>query len=115
MKINVILKLKSHYSSPLMINLTKLVFIVVLFSACHSEAPEEGAGAEVETQTPVTVTAVSIEDLNEFTELNATSSYMDKNVVKASINGYIKTEATQKGKYVNAGQVLFTLITKEAR
>ncbi|MDB5121257.1 MAG: transporter [Sphingobacteriales bacterium] len=95
--------------------LTKLLFIVILFAACHSAAPDEETATEVEPQTPVTVTTVSNEDLNEFTELNATSSYMDKNVVKASVNGYIRTEATQKGKYVSAGQVLFTLITKEAR
>lgn len=95
--------------------LIKLLFGAILFSACHSAAPEEDVATEVQSQTPVTVTTVSTEDLNEFTELNATSSYMDKNVVKASINGYIKTQAAQKGKYVTAGQVLFTLITKEAR
>ena len=114
MKISLHNKHKFHDSTLLMKQLTKLLSVAIFFASCHSAAPEEEA-TQVQSQTPVTVTTISTEDLNDFTELNATSSYMDKNVVKASINGYIKTQAAQKGKYVNAGQVLYTLITKEAR
>jgi multidrug efflux pump subunit AcrA (membrane-fusion protein) len=66
-------------------------------------------------QTPVTVTSVNLQDLEEFVELNATSSFMEKSIVKAGISGYIQSQPVEKGKYVPAGQTLFTLITREAR
>lgn len=90
-----------------------ILVLAVIVSSCQSKAPE--AETKVEPQTPVTVTTVKEENLEEYVELNATSSFMEKSVVKASISGYIQSEPAQKGKYVQAGQVLFTLITKEAR
>ena len=86
---------------------------VLVLSACHSSEPE--TEAEADPQTPVTVTTVNMQQMDESTELNATSSFMEKSVVKAGINGYIRTEAAVKGKYVKAGEVLFTLITREAK
>ena len=91
-----------------------LLIFSILISACNAPASEEEQTA-ADPQTPVTVTTISQQNLEEYTELNATSSFMEKNVVKASINGYIQHQNAEKGKYVHAGQVLFTLITKEAR
>lgn len=85
----------------------------VILASCHSKTSQ--VGAQPEPQTPVTVTTISKQDMEEYAEVNATSRFMDKSVVKASINGYIQSEAVQKGKYVRAGEVLFTLITKEAK
>ena len=90
-----------------------ILLLTVILSSCHSAAPE--AEARFEPQTPVTVTTVNEQNLEEYVELNATSSFMEKSIVKASINGYIQSQSAQKGKYVQAGQVLFTLITKEAK
>ncbi len=47
-------------------------------------------------------------------ELNATSNFLQDNVVKSNINGYIKTIGAKVNDYVNAGKTLFTLKTKEA-
>ncbi|MBC7745999.1 MAG: HlyD family efflux transporter periplasmic adaptor subunit [Flavobacterium sp.] len=94
----------------------KIIYISVftlILSSCNSTAPE--AEKVVEPQTPVTVTTVIEGDITEYIDLNATSSFMEKSVVKANISGYIQSEPAQQGKYVGAGQVLFTLITKEAR
>jgi multidrug efflux pump subunit AcrA (membrane-fusion protein) len=85
----------------------------IVLSSCHSSEPE--AEAEAEPQTPVTVTTVGLEDMNEYTELNATSTFMEKSVVKAGMNGYIQSSAAVKGKYVKAGETLFTIITREAK
>lgn len=94
----------------------KIIYISVftlILSSCNSTAPE--AEKVVEPQTPVTVTSVIEGDITEYIDLNATSSFMEKSIVKANISGYIQSEPVQQGKYVGAGQVLFTLITKEAR
>ena len=90
-----------------------LLGLAIAFSSCDSSGPK--TEIVIEPQTPVTITTVKKENLEEYAELNATSSFMEKSVVKAGISGYIQSEPAQKGKYVQAGQVLFTLITKEAR
>ncbi|MHB1179883.1 MAG: hypothetical protein ACYCZO_16325, partial [Daejeonella sp.] len=90
-----------------------LLGLAIALSSCNSS----GSKIEIviEPQTPVTVTTVEKQNLEEYAELNATSSFMEKSVVKAGISGYIQSQPVQKGKYVQAGHVLFTLITKEAR
>ncbi|MDO8993952.1 efflux RND transporter periplasmic adaptor subunit [Daejeonella sp.] len=90
-----------------------LLGLAIALSSCNSSGPK--TEIVTEPQTPVTVTTVKRENLEEYAELNATSSFMEKSVVKAGISGYIQSQPIQKGKYVQAGQVLFTLITKEAR
>jgi multidrug efflux pump subunit AcrA (membrane-fusion protein) len=40
---------------------------------------------------------------------------MQKSYIKANANGYLRSSFTQPGQYVNAGQVLFTITTKEAQ
>jgi multidrug efflux pump subunit AcrA (membrane-fusion protein) len=83
-------------------------------SACHS--PEK---KEEETQktvvTPVTVTTVSKGPMSEDVMLNATSAFQQKHYVKANVNGYLQSVGTQPGRYVTAGQTLFTIKTKEAQ
>lgn len=97
--------------------LNKVLFFYLLpvlaLSACHSSESEAEGGQD--PRTPVTITTLNREKMDEYTELNATSSFMEKSVVKAGINGYIQTESAVKGKYVRAGEVLFTLITREAK
>ncbi|HEY2722883.1 MAG TPA: biotin/lipoyl-binding protein [Chitinophagaceae bacterium] len=97
------------------LNIISLLSIIGLAS-CHtksgSEEGEEVPAAQV--QTPVTVTSVSHEPITEYAELNATSSFLQDNVVKSNINGYIKSVNTRIGQYVDAGQVLFVIKTKEA-
>jgi len=83
--------------------------------ACHHKTTEtEEEVAPEQAQTPVTVTSVSNEPLMEYAELNATSSFLQDNIVKSNINGYIKSVNTKVGQYVKAGQILFILKTKEA-
>ena len=91
-------------------------FFLAAFLACHQKetASEEEEVLQEDIQTPVTVTTVSIEPLNDYIELNATSSFLQDNIVKSNINGYIKAVNTKVGQYTNAGKTLFTLKTKEA-
>lgn len=66
-------------------------------------------------QTPVQVTTVSQGSLSDEIVLNATSAYLEKSYIKATTNGYLQKSAIQVGATVKNNQLLFSLITKEAR
>ncbi len=76
-------------------------------------SPEETTIADV--RTPVTVTSISESPMADYIELNATSSFLQKSIVKSNANGYLQSVTTQIGKYVRAGQPLFSVKTKESQ
>lgn len=89
--------------------------LVLLSLGCkHKEAAADEEVAPEEVRTPVTVTSIETSDLNDYVELNATSSYQQSNFIKASANGYIVGVNVRMGQMVHAGQLAFTLQTKEA-
>jgi len=90
-----------------------LIFSCILLSSCHSKTAEKEEEAQ-ETTTPVTVTHCTVGDMQDIAELNATSTFLQKNQVKATTNGYIKSVAALPGQRVAKGQVLFVLKGKEA-
>ncbi|MEP6947887.1 MAG: efflux RND transporter periplasmic adaptor subunit [Ginsengibacter sp.] len=92
------------------------VTVLMLFSCRHNdkETAEKGTDSQTESRTPVTVTSIGYAPLQEFIELNATAVYLQKNVVKSNLTGYIKTANIKYASSVKAGQVLFTLKTKES-
>ncbi len=83
--------------------------------ASAKKAGENANADSVDARTPVTVTTVSQEPLNDYIELNAVSAFLQKSYVKANANGYLQSADIYPGKYVEAGQSLFTLKTKEAQ
>lgn len=88
--------------------------LLILFS-CKSNKAEPGAEeVPVDVQTPVTITTISTETIYDSITLNATSAFVQDNMVKSNINGYIKSVNIKPGQYVAAGRNLFTLKTKEA-
>jgi multidrug efflux pump subunit AcrA (membrane-fusion protein) len=74
-----------------------------------------GAADSADAGTPVTVTTVSNAPFNDSIELNAVSAFLQKSYVKANANGYLQSSDVYPGKYVEVGQPLFTLKTKEAQ
>src|SRR6478752_6843386 len=93
------------------------IFALLCIVACHhKETTSETTTADEseQVQTPVTITSVSIEPMEEYIELNATSSFLQSSLVKSNINGYIKSVNTKVGEFAGAGKTLFTLKTKEA-
>lgn len=67
-----------------------------------------------ETGIPVTVTNISIGSLAENIELNATSVFQLKSFIKANSTGYLQSVNAELGKYINKGQQVFVIKTKEA-
>jgi multidrug efflux pump subunit AcrA (membrane-fusion protein) len=107
------------------------IFFCILWclSACGSSARGDSARADstkadsnkaeaadsADTGTPVTVTTVTNAPFNDSIELNAVSAFLQKSYVKANANGYLQSSDVYPGKYVEIGQPLFTLKTKEAQ
>lgn len=87
---------------------------IVMFISCHQKDPSATQEATPEPRVPVTVTSISFEPLEESIELNATSTYLQKSMVKSNLIGYIQKANVKFGDYVNRGQTLFILKTKEA-
>lgn len=63
---------------------------------------------------PVTVTTISFGPLAESVELNATSVFQLKTFIKANATGYLQSVNAQLGNYINKGQQVFVIKTKEA-
>lgn len=94
-----------------------LYFLIIIisfisFSCKHKET--DTSESDTEIKTPVTITSISYEPIEEYIELNATSVFLQKSYVKSNLTGYIKAVSVKYASLVNAGQSLFTLKTKEA-
>lgn len=97
-------------------NIITITCCILLLFSCKSkdaEPPEEATADDV--QTPVTVTTIETADLNDYAELNATSTYQQSSIVKAPANGYLTRVNLKIGEQVGKGQIAFSLQTKEAR
>jgi len=90
-----------------------ILFLCILLSSCHGKTAEKEEEAP-ETTTPVTVTHCTVGDMQDIAELNATSTFLKKNQIKAITNGYIKSVSGLPGQRVTKGQVLFVMKGKEA-
>jgi multidrug efflux pump subunit AcrA (membrane-fusion protein) len=102
----------TRYNKPLAQFFACLVMTALYACGGAKPADEEAA---VESQTPVTVITISNSALADTIELNATSSFLQKNYVSANAIGYIQKVNVQPGHYVAKGQLMFTLKTKEAQ
>jgi multidrug efflux pump subunit AcrA (membrane-fusion protein) len=91
----------------------QLFVCLLLFSSCKTKDTTDSE-QPAEVRVPVTVTSVSFEPLQQYIDLNATSTFLQQNFVKSNLNGYIQKANVKFGDYVHRGQVLFVLKTKEA-
>ena len=90
--------------------------LTLLYSCKGNTQPADDAGdGGSAAQTPVTVTAVADSAMVDYIDLTATSVFQQKNIVKANANGYIQKVNILPGHYVNKGEFLFSIKTKEAQ
>ncbi|MEO6314098.1 MAG: efflux RND transporter periplasmic adaptor subunit [Chitinophagaceae bacterium] len=94
-----------------------LSMLSIVISSCGNNATisVETQPADQPVETPVTVAGVTEGPMAQYLELNATSSFMQKNIINANANGYLESNFTSPGQYVRRGQNLFTIKTKEAQ
>jgi multidrug efflux pump subunit AcrA (membrane-fusion protein) len=86
---------------------------LIITTGCKPKA-EASSDAVIEAKTPVTLTSVNMEPMSDIIELNAHSSFLKKNSVKANISGHIESIELNPGDFVEKGQLLLTLKTKES-
>ena len=94
-------------------------FFVTVFAlqACKEKAADANTApvADASTGTPVTITHPVKGLMQETVTLNAVSSFLLKSFVKANANGYLQQVNIHLGQYVQKGETLFVITTKEAR
>jgi multidrug efflux pump subunit AcrA (membrane-fusion protein) len=84
----------------------------ILLTGCNNAKP--GSMSETKASTPVTVTHVSFEPITEYVELNATSVFQKKSIIRATTTGIVSLVDINPGDKVSQGQALFAITTKEA-
>lgn len=98
------------------LTINALFFLLCSGTLVSCEQPSKTAADVTPVpETPVQITTVSKATLSEDVVLNATSAYQEKSFVKANTNGYLQSSTLQAGAAVSHNQILFKLITKEAR
>ena len=86
---------------------------ILALSGCSAD-PSTNSEPSPELGIPVTITNISVGSLAESVELNATSVFQLKTFIKANATGYLQSVNAQLGNYINKGQQVFIIKTKEA-
>ncbi len=89
-----------------------LGIVAMVFCSCKKKAEEE---AIIHPVIPVTLTKVDTSGISNYVDLNATATYLVKNIIKSNATGYLNTVAIQNNDFVTKGKELFTLKTREAK
>lgn len=112
-----------HFGMPLLVTIHRYkaisvyvkIIILFIFSAliisCSSEPKTNSAET---TGTPVKVASPSIVSMTDYMSFNANTVFMKKEIVRSTFQGFIQKVYKNIGDYVNAGDVVFQIITKEA-
>jgi len=88
--------------------------MALLALGCHNGSDTNTDSSSHIMKTPATAIVIGTGSMQKDNWVNATSTYLNNSVVASTITGYITSSSLYPGQYVSAGQVLFTLQTKEA-
>ncbi len=88
------------------------IFFSLVIYSCGSD--NNNSDETTATGTPVTITHPAIMDLKDYLKLNANTIFLNKEIVRASFQGYIEKIYKNIGDEVNPGDVLFQVKTKES-
>lgn len=89
-----------------------IVLLSVVFFSCNNKAAVE---IPADPSVPVTVTTIDTSAIESYTDLNATTTYLIKNTIKANATGYLDLVNVTSNDYVKKGKVVFSLKTREAK
>lgn len=88
--------------------------IALVLAGCNDHDADDAPPDAAEMVTPVTVTNIHTSSITDYVELNAMSVYQQRNFVKSNTTGYVEHVQVRPGQFIQKGQLLFTLKTKEA-
>jgi multidrug efflux pump subunit AcrA (membrane-fusion protein) len=93
----------------------KIIFLTltsVFLIACKNNNTAE---TPVDISVPVTLTSIDNGVIQSSTDLNATATYLVKNVVKANATGYLSSVNVAMNDIVFVGKELFSIKTRESK
>lgn len=94
----------------------KIVLLSVItaftMNSCNKTVPVETTET---ASVPVTVTNIDTTAIESFIDLNATTTYLIKNTIKANTTGYLEAVNVASNDLVKKNQLLFSLKTREAK
>lgn len=93
------------------ITLALSLSLLLFFISCSKDSK---TNANMPIGTPVKVSNPFITSLTEYMNFNASTVFMRKEIVRSTFQGFIQKVYKNIGDYVNAGDVVFQIITKEA-
>jgi multidrug efflux pump subunit AcrA (membrane-fusion protein) len=88
-----------------------LIMVSLLLSCKHNAKTSEEVSV---VKTPVTVVPVEYKSVSSTVALPAVATFMNKNIIRATTTGTIEKILITPGEFVSAGQLLFTIMTREA-
>jgi multidrug efflux pump subunit AcrA (membrane-fusion protein) len=88
------------------------ILILASFISCKDTPTTEKA---IDVIVPVTLTSIDTTGLQSYIDLNATATYLVKNVIKANTTGYLNSVNVATNDFVTNGQELFSIKTREAK
>ncbi len=91
-----------------------IVLIIVLLSLIISCSSDPKTTSADTVGTPVKVALPSTASMTDYMSFNANTVFMKKEIVRSTFQGFIQKVYKNIGDYVNAGDVVFQIITKEA-
>nr|WP_294781487.1 efflux RND transporter periplasmic adaptor subunit [uncultured Flavobacterium sp.] len=89
-----------------------LMAIALILNSCNKTATVE---APAVVNVPVTVTSIDTVAIENYVDLNATTTYLIKNTIKANTTGYLEIVNAASNDFVRKNQLLFSLKTREAK
>jgi HlyD family secretion protein len=88
-----------------------MFFIPLILLSCSDD---QSNTVVVSSGTPVQITHPAIMDLKDYLKLNANTFFLNKEIIRASFQGYIEKVYKNIGDEVNPGDDLFQVKTKES-
>ncbi|MFV8328057.1 efflux RND transporter periplasmic adaptor subunit [Flavobacterium sp. ZS1P14] len=88
------------------------ILTALLFISCKNNNEGEKI---IDASVPVTLTTIDTSSIQSYIDLNATATYLVKNVIKANATGYLNSVNVASNDYVSRGAVLFSIKTREAK
>ncbi|WP_333599342.1 efflux RND transporter periplasmic adaptor subunit [Flavobacterium sp.] len=89
-----------------------LMLLPFLLISCKDKTEAE---KNIDTRVPVTITTIDTTGLESYIDLNATATYLVKNVIKANATGYLNSVNIAVNDAVSKGEELFSIKTREAK
>lgn len=102
--------LKTNFMLKKILFFNSLVFIIV---SCNNQ--KEVKVEKIDESIPVTITRIDTSALQKSITLNATATYLVKNMIKANATGYLTDLNVAVNDFVKKGEILFAIKTREAK